>query len=324
MAGSVTHAFFANDVIKEVNKKRKILFNDDYINIYAQSMDPFNFYSILFPIKKNSNKIRGFSSIFHRTKTNEFFIELVKYIKDNNLSNDVEVMSFLYGYITHYVLDSSLHPFVEYNTGKWDKKKKETYKYNAKHHEMETFLDIYILKKNNIIPKKYKSYKILFNVNKFGNNLSMCLDYTFSKVYNFKNFSKLYLKSIKDMKFCFRILRYDPLGYKKYFYKVFDIISTGKVLNSKFLSYSYLPKNSDIFLNKNNSKWFYPYDESVKLNDSFDDIYDKAKNKCVDIIIKVTDYIKKNKELDLNSLFNLSYVTGLDWTLKNSNPKYKY
>jgi hypothetical protein len=39
---------------------------------------------------------------------------------------------------------------------------------------------------------------------------------------------------------------------------------------------------------------------------------------------KVTDYIKKNKELDLNSLFNLSYVTGLDWTLKNSNPKYKY
>ena len=48
-----------------------------------------------------------------------------------------------------------------------------------------------ILKKNNIIPKKYKSYKILFNVNKFGNNLSMCLDYTFSKVYNFKNFSKL-------------------------------------------------------------------------------------------------------------------------------------
>jgi len=324
MAGSVTHAFFANDVIKEVTKKRKILYNNDLINIFAQSMDPFNFYSILFPIKKNSSTIRSFSSVFHRTKINDFFKEIITYVKDNNLSKDVEVMSFLYGYITHYVLDSSLHPFVEYNTGSWDKKKKETYKYNAKHHEMETFLDIYTLQKNNIVPEKYKSYKTLFNVNKFGNNLSKCIDYTFDKIYNFKNFSKFYLKSIKDMKFCFRLLRYDPLGYKKYCYKVFDIVSTKNVLNSKFLSYSYIPKNSLLFLNKDNQEWFYPYDESIKLNDSFDDIYVKALYKASNIIIKVTDYIKRNKELDFNSLFNLSYVTGLYWTLKNNNPKYRY
>lgn len=276
MAGTITHAYFAKDVVKITNKKRKILCDDEYLNVFAQSMDPFNFYSILFPIKPLSSKIRKFSSVFHCSNTNQFFYTLINYIKDNKLTHDTQVMSLLYGFITHYVLDSMIHPYVEYKTGKFDVNRRETYKYNAKHHEMETYLDEYVLQKNNIVPQKYKSYKTLFNIDYFNENLIKAIDFSFDSVYNFKDFSKYYFKAIKDMRFCFRTLRYDPIGYKKHLYNCFDMVSSKKILNSKFLSYSYVPKNASIYLNEEHKYWHYPYDKNVKYNYSFDDIYSNA------------------------------------------------
>lgn len=324
MAGTITHAFFAKDVLKQVSKKRKIIFDENYVNIFAQSMDPFNFYSILFPILPNSKEKRNFSSTFHTCKVNNFFETLIVKIKNDKLSRDKQVMSFLFGFISHYVLDSALHPYVEYKTGKFKKSDKNTYKYNALHHEMETFLDIYLLRKNNISPHKFKSYNIIFKVSNFNSNLNQLINYTFESVYDFKDFSKYYLKSIKDMKLSFRLLRYDPLGYKKYLYAIFDFISPKSILNSKFLSYSYVPKNAICYLNNEHNRWNYPFNLSIKSKKSFDNIYEESILVATNLIIKVIDYIEKNKELDINSLFNLSYVTGLDWKIPLKKPKFEF
>jgi hypothetical protein len=47
---------------------------------------------------------------------------MINYIKDNNLYNDDDVLSYLYGYINHYVLDKTIHPYVRYKTGVFKKK----------------------------------------------------------------------------------------------------------------------------------------------------------------------------------------------------------
>ena len=59
-------------------------------------------------------------------------------------------MVFLYGFICHYVLDSNVHPFVFYKTGLFDKKDKNSYKYNNLHAFMETYFDNYMIKEKTI------------------------------------------------------------------------------------------------------------------------------------------------------------------------------
>ena len=172
--------------------------------------------------------------------------------------------------------------------------------------------------------RKFEAYKHIFVINNFNDNVKELLNCTFNKVFEFDNFSSYYLKSIKDMKLCFRLLRYDPIGYKKYLFCVFDVFSTKRVLNSKFLSYTYVPKNDISYLNNEHNEWIYPHSVHKKSNESFDEIYESALNKCCDLIIKVFDYIEKNKELDINSLFSLSYITGINWAISNSNPKYEF
>ena len=323
MAGTVTHYFFANDVMNKLKEEKEINFDSSYLAIFAQSMDSFNFFDIYFPLKKESKKKRDFAGFFHHNKCNVFFDSLLKNIKDYGLEKNIIVMTFVYGLITHYVLDSTIHPYVEYNCGIFDKKRKETYKYNAKHHEMETFLDIYMLNKKGFDNKKHKIYKDIFKIKNFSIELKAIMNKTFLEVFNYKNFSKDYLKSINDMRLAFKYLRYDPYNYKILCYEFFDIISPKTILNSKFLSYSYNYKNTDYYLNNSNKSWLYPYDTTKKYSFSFDELYNIAIEKCYNLIYDVTLYFEKNKPIDM-SKFNLSYSTGLNWKRKNKYPKFKF
>lgn len=324
MAGTITHYFFAHDVMKHFDKKDNYYYDEAYLSIFAQNTDPFNFYSIYFPMLIGSANKRKFSEIAHNTNIDLLFNTLITYVKDNKLYNDVQVSSFIYGMITHYVLDSSIHPFVEYKCGEFKKNDKSSYKYNAKHHEMETFLDIYMLNKKGYNNKKYKAYKEVFKIDKFDDNLINLLNYTYKKVYNFNNYSKYYLKSIRDMKLSFRLFRYDPFSVKKCMYYCFDFIMPKYVLNSKFLSYSYIPKNYKYFLNNEKKEWYYPYDDNVHYNLSFDEIYKEAIKKCVDIIRNMHDYMYCDKKFDICKCFNLSYCTGLDWKKPLAKPVFYF
>ena len=85
MAGTATHYFFANDVMNKLKEEKKINFDSNYLAIFAQSMDPFNFYNIYFPLKKGSKKKRNFASFFHHNKCDAFFKNLFKNIKEYKL-----------------------------------------------------------------------------------------------------------------------------------------------------------------------------------------------------------------------------------------------
>ena len=96
MAGTITHSYFARDVYDSFDKEKKIKFKDYIENIktYGQGHDILFFdYSIF-----RGKKIRKLANkIFHKKKTKDFFINLVKYIKHNNLENNYEIVSFLFG-----------------------------------------------------------------------------------------------------------------------------------------------------------------------------------------------------------------------------------
>ena len=117
MPSSMTHTYFGNDVYKElsINCQNKINSKVKHFQLFCQGSDPFMFYHFL--LGKQAKEMGRLQHIMHTEKTQDFFIFIINQIHSKKLTNNQEVMAYLYGYICHYYLDLYIHPLVYYKTG---------------------------------------------------------------------------------------------------------------------------------------------------------------------------------------------------------------
>ena len=314
MASSITHGYFIMDVYDRLGIKSKelLLSNKELLKTAAQNMDVLFFYNIV--NLKKGKKVRRFGDYFHDNKTFLFFETLINYIKYNNHQYNPEVMAFLYGMLSHYVLDSTMHPYVLYKTGNFNKKDRNTYKYNHLHADLEAYFDNYLVMiRENIIPYKFKCHEWCFNVDRIGKELIEVMDFTYREVFGINNFHEYYLKSIKHIRFFFRVFRYDPYGIKKIFYKIIDFICPRSLLRKESLSYHISMNDKKHLLNLEHNRWYYPTDKRTKSNESLIEIYTKSLDKTVKMIHEINQYLYYDKKINIKKVIgNLSYVTGKD------------
>jgi len=310
MPATITHAYFAKDLYEVLPEGITSKLDLGRVKMFAQSTDPIIFYNLL--SLKPGKDLRKFQKYFHNHKSRDFFINLLEYVKKNKI-DDPDTYSFIVGFISHYVLDSTCHPYIIYKAGIFDRKNKDTYKYNGLHHFMEVFIDNDLIKRReNVNPYKFNFTKFCFKTNKFSNDLNNTIDYAFDTTFNVKSMSKKYYKSLKQMKTALRLCRKDRFGIKKFFYKLFDTITPRSVFRFECVSYHYPLEDKHNYLNNNHTMWNNPADESIKSNESFVDLYLKSLENSRDKVIKVFDYLN-GKDIDLNKVFlNESYSSGLD------------
>ena len=314
MPATVVHAYFAQDLNDILPKEIKNKLDVDRLKTFGQSIDSLMFYN-LFSILPGKN-IRDFQKYFHTNKTQEFFINLINYIKENDYTEDIDVNSFLVGAICHYVLDSTVHPYIYYKTGYFNKNDKSTYKYNNVHTFMETFLDNDMIKRRESInPYKFNISKFSFDTSKFSNELNDTIKYTFKETFDVDNMDKIYYKSLKQMRNSIFIFRQDIYGIKKFFYKLADTFTSKRVFRFEAISYHYPLNDRHNFLNENHKLWRNPCDYSLTSEESFLDLYLKALKLAKVMICASFDYIN-GKDIELEKIFiNKSYITGLDCEL---------
>lgn len=322
MPSSVLHNYFSIDVYNKLNNKIKNIINpclSEY-KVFSQGPDPYFFYD--FHLTKRSKKVFEINYSMQHININKHFSCLINYINDNNFYSNSMVMAYLYGQICHFALDSTCHPYIIYNTGMYNSKDKNTYKYNGLHEEMEYYLDCYyIYKREKIMPKNYKAYNELFSKINFNNELNNTLDKVIHDVYGYDNASKLYLKSLKDMKKFYHIFNYDKTGIKKFIYSIMDSIFKNKVVKKRELSFNIDSLAKLYYLNLDRNIWHHPCDNE-EFNYSFGDLYNIALKKAL-FIISAIDKMLNSKNIDnqkICSLFNnLDYGTG-----KDCDKKYPY
>lgn len=315
MPATVVHAYFSQDVYDILPNTIKNKLNVERLRTFGQSTDALMFYN-LFNILPGK-KVRSFQKYFHTNKTQEFFINLINYIKENNYINDSDVCSFLVGAICHYVLDSTIHPYIFYKTGYFNKNDKSTYKYNNVHAFMETFLDNdMIRRRENINPYKFKIGKFCLYTKVFSKELDDTLDKVFEQTFEFKNMSKIYSKSLKQMKRAIVVFRQDQFGVKKFFYKLADTFTSKKRFRFEAISYYYPIQDRHNFLNENHKIWRNPTTYDMTSTESFLDLYLRSLKLAKVIVCASFDYIT-GKEIDLEKVFNNnSYITGLNCLLE--------
>lgn len=314
MPATVVHAYFAQDLNDILPKEIKNKLDVNRLKTFGQSIDSLMFYN-LFSILPGK-KIRDFQKYFHTNKTQDFFVNLINYIKENDYTEDIDVNSFLVGTICHYVLDSTVHPYIYYKTGYFNKNDKSTYKYNNVHTFMETFLDNDMIKRRESInPYKFNISKFSFDTSKFSNELKDTIKYTFKETFDVDNMDKIYYKSLKQMKNSIFIFRQDRYGIKKFFYKLADTFTSKRVFRFEAISYHYPLNDRHNFLNENHKLWRNPCDYSLTSEESFLDLYLRALKLAKVMICASFDYIN-GKDIELEKVFiNKSYITGLDCEL---------
>ena len=314
MPATAVHAYFAQDLNDILPKEIKNKLDVDRLKTFGQSTDSLMFYN-LFSILPGK-KIRDFQKYFHTNKTQAFFINLINYIKENDYTEDIDVNSFLVGAICHYVLDSTVHPYIYYKTGYFNKNDKSTYKYNNVHTFMETFLDNDMIKRRESInPYKFNISKFSFDTSKFSNELKDTIKYTFKETFDVDNMDKIYYKSLKQMRNSIFIFRQDRYGIKKFFYKLADTFTSKRVFRFEAISYHYPLNDRHNFLNENHKLWRNPCDYSLTSEESFLDLYLRALKLAKVMICASFDYIN-GKDIELEKVFiNKSYITGLDCEL---------
>lgn len=314
MPATAVHAYFAQDLNDILPKEIKNKLDVNRLRMFGQSTDSLMFYN-LFSILPGK-KIRDFQKYFHTNKTQEFFVNLINYIKENDYTEDIDVNSFLVGTICHYVLDSTVHPYIYYKTGYFNKNDKSTYKYNNVHTFMENFLDNDMIKRRESInPYKFSISKFSFDTSKFSNELKDTIKYTFKETFDIDNMDKIYYKSLKQMRNSIFIFRQDRYGIKKFFYKLADTFTSKRVFRFEAISYHYPLNDRHNFLNENHKLWRNPCDYSSTSEESFLDLYLRALKLAKVMICASFDYIN-GKDIELEKVFvNKSYITGLDCEL---------
>ena len=296
MPSIVTHHLFAKDIVD----KLQLNVNNNYY-IFAQSHD-YLYYSL-------NKKYRSLAHTFHIKNTQKYILNIIKYIKDNKQLSNINTLSYLYGTITHYVLDSTMHPYIFYKSGLK----------SSDHREVERNIDALLYEK-----KTNKLYKDL-NISKsiiihplFTRNLMRCIDYAYEETYNIKNVSKYYLKSIKNARVLFNVTSKDKLGIKLFIYKIVD-----KVFKTKSYCLSNHIKGNESYLNIRRTKWNHPCIKTAIYKESINDLYDESIKKATNIINSINKYFESKITINELSKFipNVSYTTGI---LIEENKKMNY
>ena len=310
MPATITHAFFAKDIYDILPEDITEKIDLQRLKMFSQSTDSLMFYN-LFSILPGKD-IRKFQGYFHTNNSQEFFITLLKYIKYHKI-NDIDTYTYLVGMICHYALDSTIHPYVVYKTRRFDKRKPSTYKYNNVHAFMETYIDNDMVRRRmKCNPYKFDFIRYCFDTRPFSHDLDKVINYTFYHTFKIRGMSKIYYKSIKQMKMALRLFRKDRYGIKKFIYQLADTFTPRSCYRFEAISYHYPLVDTHNYLNNDHKTWRHPCIYDLTSEESFIDLYLKTIQEAKELIYSSFAYLN-NEDIDLTTVFtNKSYVTGLD------------
>lgn len=285
-----THILFCEDVVDSMNNtQHAYLTNERVMKLGAQGPDPFFYYNF-WPWFKDG-PIQEIGTLIHTKRCGPFLIDLIKGAKER----DDTVQAFVFGFITHHILDRHTHPYIHYRAG---------YKKNN-HQHLEIIIDTLMMDKYYHV----KAWKLPV-INEINVNFSLpksivsLLHETIHKHFpnNAQPSNKYIQKAYRDLKRAQRIL-YDPYGWKNIVLKPF------------ISAYSHRPVTDEKdFLNLNHTVWYHPATKEPSTK-SFIDLYNQSKLDACEIMPIVMNYWaspsqKQLKEQLVDLIGNISYDTG--------------
>lgn len=241
----------------------------------------------------NSNK--KLIDITHESKIDCFFIETIKYIKENNLRENANALAYLYGHIIHFVTDRVFHPYIYY------------FEHGSKknllvptHFILEAVLDGIVL---SLYGQKPSINKSLLNNKIYDEKTNELINNIYSNVYNYDNAVKLYKEGSRRL----YLLSYATSTSYKLFKQMLPPVITSSYLKNNGL------KDFSFLANDDHKTWRHFITGDV-CNKSVKDLLELSKYLSLELINIANRYIydyRPSLESVYNAFPNTSYSTGL-------------
>lgn len=280
LPGYITHNIFGikefkimqEGVIKSAVRKHRNVF---YVG--NQGPDIFFYYPGYFMINR-----RNLGSIMHTAKTGEYMTKILDYILNlnDNIERDICIAYFA-GFLSHYTLDRTCHPYIYWKTDRMHKTKD----YHAKHVALETDIDFLFCKefyKKNISNFPYKSTCELSKkeLHAISAMLSEVLQSTFSNIrFNYKMAYSVLL----NFKYIIGNIN-DKTGIKeKIVGSIEEKLLGHKHFTTLFIRDNYTIKNIDC-LNLSKAEWFNPWKMNIRQNYNFYELTEQAGERYLNLM----------------------------------------
>ncbi len=292
-----THMLFCEDVMDTIKNPYPFTQYEVYMKLGAQGPDPFFYYNFWPWIKKEP--VHDIGMILHKENCGAFLMDLIEQAKDM----DGYVQAYVFGFVTHHILDRNAHPYIHYRAG---------YE-GSNHQKLEVLIDTLMMEKfHNLKTWKapvYKEIDIGHSLNEVITNL---LHSTIKRHYPevSRNSTSYIQKAYRDMKLALKLLA-DPYGWKNV------------LLKPLIASYSHQPVKDNVdYLNLQHTTWYHPATNDPS-SQSFIDLYEQGRTEGIEIMTEVLSFWQSRDDFARSKLGeligNVSYDTGkpLEQNLEN-------
>lgn len=303
MADIYLHSKLSEVVCKEIKQP----LNQNLVFIGAQGPDPL-YYNVS---KKDGSESRYYADRMHDTNTRLLFTHMVSYVK-RHLNEDT--YSFLVGFICHYALDVSIHPYVYHNVGVYQQDLPDTHQYKGLHLKFERSIDAVMIQKDFGYPsRKFNLHRKYFPKMDLPEDVCKIMEYTLKNTYGKDLGGIMYNTAVKKMYSNAKNIIKDRLGIKKLLLKFLDLFRDSDMFLQDLSFFNHVEKYD--FLNEKKATWHHPITNTPS-NESVEELFEKARIFALDLIAQVNAYLDESKQINLEEVFtNLSFNSGLDCDL---------
>ncbi|MCK5811343.1 MAG: zinc dependent phospholipase C family protein [Clostridiales bacterium] len=298
MPDLLTHTLFARNVLARIDQVKIAQLIEEKKNLFqlgAQGPDFFFYYK---PWSLFNKRITSIGGEMHDYFTSQFFIDGFLLIKEKGIEEKQNLLVYLLGFLCHYYLDKNAHPYVNYieKTGIWDF---DGGVHEFSHYNLEYTMDIRLWGKYENQRAIDIDESLLLKTDDFDDSITSYIK-NYVNTYNKKLVSlKEIHKAYINMMAILHIL-YDPNYQKKLLRKI--------PAPRKF--YTNNPFSNFDVLNSKHRPWHYLGEEKLR-TDSMEDIMSTAANECLNVMLKLFDYLTKDTQIDIKTLIpNVSYNTN--------------
>lgn len=280
MPGFVTHHFFGYDVFRAVENKMLRYACSKFRSSFLLGLQGPDIFFNHVPALLHQDA-RNIGSFLHENRVNLFFDNCFKELSKASREDKKIILSYVCGFLCHYALDSSCHPFIYARTNYIPNR--SSYEYISAHSDIENVIDGIILKERKGIKlsdfKQHTTYLIRGKEKKIiCRLLSNVIMATCGDIYKplYFNVTPNYIKKVLfEGAITSKILN-DPKGYKKRLVSYLeDKLMPYHLLADKFVTNLTIPINDP--LNLSHDTWYNPWNNEIKSSNSFIDEYNRAK-----------------------------------------------
>lgn len=307
MPDIVTHYHFARRAREALAPEIRELLDGPILSYAALGPDPW--YSLgFYGGKKKALTARG--GQMQTQRTGAFLLALAE--EARQAEDKAHLFSYLAGFLCHYCLDKTAHPYILCKTGDYDETRPETLPYRGAHTRLERAIDSHIIRSQyHKTPWRFPIVRRVLALKKLPEDMRQSLNRAHESVYGWPDVFDDLNRCLRDQKIFYWLMQ-DPFGIMA---KLTPLVDNGKS-HQDYRTLPYYRKDIDPalcdYLNEKKAPWPHPCDESLVSQASFPELFEKALAEVVSLISLSFRYIRGEDVPLPQALGNASYETGFD------------